>query len=209
MALLFGWNAYPDGLTVDWSLASQATAFVYLGADRAYEAASQDAAAAGLLVGPYWSLTSSLDPEGQVEVFLSRTGNPKRGLPPAVFMGRAEQLPALKLFVEALEQRTGRRALIGGTPDSLKSAGQLFGRTNPLWISHKPLFGGPSIPVGWSNFAVWQSETSAQVKGVRGTVGLNVADASFLGKQTKALALGLGALLLAAVAYHFIEETKP
>lgn len=206
--LAFGWNAYPAGLTIDWALAKQSTAFVYLGADVRFQEAQADANTAGLLVGGYWSLTSDIDPAGQADLFLSRIGKVGAGdLPPAVWVYRAEQLQSLKAFVEALETKTKRRTLIGGTPQSLVKAGLLFGRTNPLWISHKPVFGGPTIPTGWQKYSLWQPETKGQVKGVSGPVGFNLADPSFIsqGKGTK-LALGLGALLLVGAGLYYLAD---
>lgn len=210
MGLAFGWNAYLHGITVDWQLAKQSTAFVYLGADKTFQQGQQDALHAGLLVGGYWSLESSLAPAEQVDLFLSRLGEVKRShLPPAVWVYREEQLLAAKTFVEVLEAKTKRRTLIGGTPASLRRAGLIFGRTNPLWISHKPLFGGPSLPTGWDRFAVWQTEPSGQVKGVRGAVGLNGADGSFISRGKEKLAVGLGALaLVGAAVYYYSKEVE-
>lgn len=207
MALAFGWNASAEGFTIDWQLASQGAAFVYLGADKAYQTAAKDARAAGLLVGAYWPLSSDIDPAGQVDMFLTRIGGVQaKDLPPAVWLYRAEQLQTAKAFVERLEQRTKRRAMIGGTPKSLQKAGLLFGRTNPLWISHKPIFGGPTIPTGWERFALWQPEPAGQVKGVSGKVGLNVADRSFLMEKGLKLALGLGAVALALGFYFYAKD---
>jgi len=210
MGLAFGWNAYAAGLTIDWQLAKQAAAFVYLGAAVRFQDAQADANTAGLLVGGYWSLTSDIDPAGQADLFLSRIGKVDRGdLPPAVWVYRAEQLQTAKAFVEALEKKTGRRTLIGGTPQSLKQAGALFGRTNPLWLSYTPSRFADPKPVGWERISVNQTNPNGQVKGVSGPVGLNLADPSFIsqGKETK-LALGLGALLLVGAALYYAAEKE-
>lgn len=207
MSLAFGWNQSLEGVSVDWALAAQNTVFVYLGADSSYINQAPEAAAAGLLVGPYWTLESDLDPNRQAELFLSRMGGtvPKDQLPPAVFVKRA-QLSTLKAFVELVEQVTKRRVLIGGTPSSLGSikAGLVFGRTNPLWISHKPAFGGPSIPEGWEAFAVWQTPPPRPLKGVGRDVGYNVAADNFIRTgRPEVVAFGiLGAVVLGSVLYY-------
>ncbi len=188
MALAFGFNLYTEGVAIDWQLAKQGARFVYLGADGGYIANAAAARAEGLKVGAYWGLKSSIDPAEQLELFWRRLGDQakKEDLPPAVWCYDAKQTPALKRLVELLERRTQRPTLIGGTPSSLKQAGVIFGRSNPLWISHKPLYGGPSLPAGWSSFAVWQTEPEAQHKGIGGKVGHNGAQAKFLGGVTLA-----------------------
>jgi len=210
VALAFGWNAFVEGAHIDWQLVSHSTTFVYLGADSVYLSAEADARRVKLWVGPYWSLTSADDPEGQAKAFLDRcNGFTTSSLPPAVFLSKAEHLPALKRMVEALEKAQKKRVLIGGTPKSLKRAGLIFGRSNPLWISHKPVFGGPTIPVGWESFAVWQTETSGQVKGVDSKVGYNGAQDSFLDPgKTKRIAVGLGALAVVGVGLYLSQTTK-
>lgn len=207
MALAFGWNQSLSGVTVDWALAAQNTVFVYLGADDAYQAQEEEAAQAGLLVGPYWTLDSDIDPLRQADLFLSRIGGSVEPdqLPPAVFVKKAS-LQTLKRFVEFVEQKTKRRVLIGGTPSSLSSikAGLVFGRTNPLWISHKPAFGGPSLPSGWERFAVWQTPPPRPIKGVSVEVGYNVAADTFIRTgNAGAVALGLMTLVVVgSVAYY-------
>lgn len=208
MSLAFGWNAYLQGMTIDWKLAAQSTAFVYLGADAAFLQAQADAQAAKLLVGGYWSLSSDIDPAGQVELFLSRIGKVKPSdLPPAVWVYRAAQLPTLKVFVEKLEKATGRRTLIGGTPQSLKDAGALFGRTNPLWLSFTPSRWSNPTPQGWERISISQPTAAGEVKGVSGKVGLNYADPSFLDINKGAkLALGFGALFLIGAGLYFYAQ---
>jgi len=206
MKLAFGWNQSLEGASVDWALASQNTDFVYLGADSSYVVQAPEAAKAGLLVGPYWTLESDLDPVRQADLFLGRFGGavPRDQLPPAVFVKRAK-LATLKTFVEKVEQATQRRALIGGTPSSLGAieAGLLFGRTNPLWISHKPSFGGPTLPKGWEAFAVWQKPPPRPLKGVSVEVGYNVASGDFIKLRSSVVVFGaLGAVLLGAALYY-------
>lgn len=207
MALAFGWNQSLSGASVDWTLAAQNVVFVYLGADDAYKGAEEDAIKAGLLVGPYWTLESDLDPKGQAEVFLSRVGGavlPDQ-LPPAVFVKKGA-LATLKTFVEVVEQTTRRRTLIGGTPGSLGKieAGLVFGRTNPLWISHKPAWGGPSLPKGWEAFAVWQTPPPRPLKGVSKDVGYNVAADNFIRTgNANVVAFGLlSAVVIGSALYY-------
>lgn len=206
MTLAFGWNQSLSGVEVDWALASQNAKFVYLGADEAYTTQAPEAAKK-LLVGPYWTLESDVAPREQAGLFLSRAGGsiPKDQLPPAVFVKRAK-LATLKSFVEAVEQATRRRVLVGGTPDSLGAieAGLVFGRTNPLWISHKPAFGGPRLPKGWADFAVWQTPPPRPIKGVSRDVGYNVAAENFIRSGLKTgekIALG-GLVVVGAMLYY-------
>lgn len=210
MALAFGWNAALEGKTIDWALAKQGASFAYLEADSAYQQAAQDAKG-NLRVGPYYTLATDVDGAEQATLFLSRMGGPPKAyqLPPAVFV-KSAKLKTVKLFVERLEATTKRRTLIGGTPQSLKGMGPTFGRSNPLWISHKPVFGGPSLPDGWQDFALWQTPPPRPYKGVSGEVGFNVANTSWLDdKRVEKAALGLGALLLGgAVLYYWAKPTK-
>lgn len=209
MALLFGWNAFLEGASVDWALASQGVDFVYLGADSQGEAAQQDASAAKLKVGLYWRLEPS-DPEGQVKRFLSIGKRFTHStLPPAVFSSEDKLLDILKRFVELLEKETQKPTLIGGTPKSLRRAGLLFGRSNPLWISHRPLAGGPTLPVGWSKFALWQTLTEGKVKGVDISVGYNGGQRDFVrpGIGGGVLVGGaVGVALLAGAVYYYTKE---
>lgn len=207
MPLSFGWNQSLLGVEVDWALAAQGATFAYLGADSAYLDAEEDAIKAGLLVGPYWTLESDLDPKGQAALFLSRIGKATRPeqLPPAVFVKRAS-LQTLKTIVELVEQNSPRRVLIGGTPESLGriEAGLVFGRTNRLWISHKPIIGGPSVPKGWPEFSLWQTPPPRPLKGVSVDVGYNVAADNFIRVGRGAgLVLGtLGVLAVGAAIYY-------
>jgi len=207
VALAFGWNQSLSGVAVDWALAAQNAVFVYLGADDAYEEHELRAIEAGLLVGPYWTLDSDLDPQRQADLFLGRFGGTveKDQLPPAVFVKRGK-LATLKTFVEVVEKATKRRTLIGGTPQSLSSikAGLVFGRTNPLWISHKPAWGGPRLPDGWERFAVWQTPPPRPLKGVGIDVGYNVAADSFIRTGNAGIvAFGLlGAVVLGSALYY-------
>jgi GH25 family lysozyme M1 (1,4-beta-N-acetylmuramidase) len=138
-------------------------------------------------------------------LFLSRIGKvQKSDLPPAVWVYRAAQLPSLKVFAEKLEKATGRRTLIGGTPESLKDAGAIFGRTNPLWLSFKARRWVNPVPAGWDRYSIAQSEPSGQVKGVSGKVGINHADPSFISQDKGAqLALGFGLLALVGAGLYF------
>ena len=182
MGLVFGWNAFMLGREVDFAQAAQGASFVYFGADEGFPQAQALAQKANLKVGAYWSLKSGVSPADQVQLFLSRIGAVLPAhLPPAVWVYPGTKLATVKSFVELLEaQLKPRRVLIGGTPRSLEGAGLLFGRTNPLWINHKPIFGGPSIPKGWDNFAVWQTNPEGLIKGVSGTVGHNGAQTWFI-----------------------------
>lgn len=200
MALLFGWNAYLEGASVDWTLASQGAEFVYLGADSACLDAQAHAKEAGLKVGLYWSLDPK-DPEGQAKLFFQRGEQFKKStLPPAVYCRAEQHTGALKLFVETLEKETKKRTLIGGTPQSLRQAGLIFGRSNPLWISHRPLYGGPTLPVGWSKFAIWQT-IIRKVKGVSVDVGFNGGQPGFVKPGIDAGFWARGALGLGIMGY--------
>lgn len=210
-SLLFGWNAYLEGASVDWTLASQGVSFVYLGADSACLEAQAHAKEAKIKVGLYWSLGAK-DPKGQASLFVQRGARfAGSTLPPAVYCYEDKDLDVLKVFVETVEQETKQTMLIGGTPASLRRAGLLFGRSNPLWISHRP-FGGtaPTLPVGWSSFALWQTITS-KVKGVDIPVGFNGAQPKFLrpgiGRGTL-LAGGLGVALLAGAVYYVATKER-
>lgn len=208
MALLFGWNAFLQGASVDWALARQGVDFVYLGADSACIEAQRHAREVKLKVGLYWSLTTE-DPTEQAKRFLT-TGERFTGssLPPAVYCYKDEQLDSLKAFVEALEKETKRPTLIGGTPKSLRRAGLLFGRSNPLWIDHRPLAGGPTLPVGWKEFAVWHTINS-KVKGVSGEVGYNGGQPKFVSPGIGGgtiFAGAVGVALLAGAVYYYSKE---
>jgi|CXWL01.1.fsa_nt_gi hypothetical protein len=213
MGLAFVWNVYAAGKEINWQLASQSTAAVYLGADGAFLQAKTDAQQMGKLrAGGYWSLNSSIDPKEQAKLFLARIGEVRAGdMPPAVWVYDVRQTQAAKAFVEALEPVTKRRTLIGGTPESLARVGLILGRTNPLWISHKPIWGGPKLPAGWERFALWQSNPNGHHKGIDGEVGINGANTWFLdeGKEKKLL-LGLGALAVGAGALYLYtkDDTK-
>lgn len=213
MSLAFGWNQSLSGASVDWALAAQNTVFVYLGADDSYKTQEELAIKAGLLVGPYWTLESDIDPIRQADLFVTRFGGKVLDdqLPPAVFVKKAS-LSTLKRFVEFVEQQTRRRVLIGGTPESLGriDAGLVFGRTNLLWISHKPAWGGPSLPKGWESFAVWQTPPPRALKGVDRPVGYNVAADSFIrvGVPSGVVFGLLGAVAVGAALYYAGRRSK-
>lgn len=183
---------------------------MYLGADSACLSAQADARKVGLAAGLYWSLAAA-DPEGQARLFVQRGEKFSNStLPPAVYCYQDKHLDALKVFVEAVERETKKTMLIGGTPASLRRAGLVFGRSNPLWISHRPLAGGPTLPVGWSKFAVWQT-ILGQVKGVDIEVGCNGAQTNFIkpGPGGGAiLAGGLGVALLAGAVYYVATKKE-
>ncbi len=80
---------------------------------------------------------------------------------------KADRLPRALRWLEAVEQRLGRRPIVytrRGFLPKLGGAGTLA--FYPLWIAHYTTARKPIVPAGWNDWTFWQFSEKGKVAGV-------------------------------------------
>jgi lysozyme len=178
--------------TVDWgqvfasgkSFAIMKASEGVSGVDAQFAANWSGSAAHGLIRGAYHFFRPQDDPDAQARHFLAQVQPGPDDLPPIVDVELSEGVRApvllqrLGAMLTALEAATNRLPMIytiAGFWNGL-GAPQAFSRY-PLWVAN---FGAsaPAIPSPWQTYAIWQYADDGSVRGISGSVDLNVAQAT-------------------------------
>jgi lysozyme len=139
----------------------------------------REAAKYGIPFGAYHFFRPAADPIAQADFFCSRYSPETGELPPVCDvetngkLSREELLSRLTLFLERVEQKTGRTPILYTYYRFYKKyLGRDFSRY-PLWVAHY----GPGDPhdVDWT---FWQFSEKSRVSGIRHPVDLNVYSGS-------------------------------
>jgi lysozyme len=155
--------------------------------------------AAGLSRGAYQFFRASEDPVAQANLVLSALSEGD-GLSPAdlpVVMdvetsdGQSsdEVRTHMAVWLEAVAAGTGRRPIVYTNVATAAAIGTGFSGY-PLWVASWQAT-CPSLPAGWSSWAIWQYASTGAVAGIEGDVDLDELD----GTLDDLPALGLGAHL--------------
>ncbi len=133
---------------------------------------------AGLIRGAYHFYVTEDDPEKQASFFIKTVQLVSGDLAPVVDIeligkntpaGLAERL---KIFTTRLEEHYGVKPIIYTAPDFWdEHLGEGFG-DHPLWVAEYET-DQPRLPVGWSDWHLWQWQGDAKVPGVAGSADLS------------------------------------
>jgi lysozyme len=167
--------------------------------------------AAGVVRGAYLYFHSNDDPIAEADHFLSVVGSIQAGdLPPMLDVEVTDsQTPAviaatLNTCAARLQAVTGRVPVIYTSPSFWTgSVGSTGFSGLPLWIANWGVT-CPSMPVGWTNWAIWQYSDAGTVNGITGAVDLD----EFNGTMSDMLAFtGLPSLSIAPVGPNQVALT--
>lgn len=174
--------------TVNWAKAKAAgTSFAIVKAtegtgfvDKQFAANWAGAKKAGVIRGAYHYARPELDAKAQAKHFVD-TVKPEAGdlflvldLEATKGKSKADVLKWTSEFVAEIKAKTGHVPFLYTYPsfwrDTLGNPKDTFGC--PLWIAH---YGAktPSIPGGWTDYAIWQYSDKGKVAGVSGNVDQN------------------------------------
>jgi lysozyme len=156
------------------------------GVDAQFAANWSGTAAHGLIRGAYHLFRPQDDGDAQARHFLAQVRPGSDDLPPVVDVELSDGVCAptllqrLEAMLTALEAATNRLPMIytlAAFWDGL-SAPETFARY-PLWVAN---FGAnaPLIPNPWRTYAIWHYADDGSVRGISGSVDLNVARATTL-----------------------------
>lgn len=133
--------------------------------------------AAGMVRGAYQFFRPGQDAAAQADLMIKKVGRLGPGDLPAVIDvevtdGRSAQavLQGVSTWVRRVAAGTGRTPLLYTSPGfwaGLKGASAFRGAD--LWVAHW-YTSCPTMPVGFTNFTLWQLSARAQVSGIRGNV---------------------------------------
>ena len=133
----------------------------------------------GILTGAYHWLNPKQDAQAQVDFFLKYAAIVADDLPPVVCLesystSKTVLEPKLHLFLEAVEERTGKRPIIYTSANYWKKnmSGVEWPCEYPLWID-EPGTSWPTQLFLWAGWFLWQFSYQAKVPSITGTPGLN------------------------------------
>ncbi len=78
-------------------------------------------------------------------------------------------------FIAEVQSRTGQLPMVYTTADwwqSCTGGSTAFGR-DPMWVANYTTAASPTLPVGWSNWALWQYSSTGIVPGISGKTDLD------------------------------------
>lgn len=146
---------------------------------------------AGIIRGAYHFFRPSAPVEAQVKSFLTTIGTLGiNDLPPVLDLEEAntsadkdewealpveQRMPLALEWLRGVEQALGRKPMIytrsGFVKRCFGSAGALS--DYPLWIAHYTDASKPAVPVGWTDWTIWQYSSHGQVKGINSEVDMD------------------------------------
>ncbi len=143
--------------------------------------------AAGVFRGAYLFFHSNDDPTTEANYYLSVVGTIQLGdLPPLLDVEVTDSQPAatiaanLSTCANRIQAVTGRTPVIYTSPSFWTTS---VASTNfsgfPLWIANWGVT-CPSLPVGWTNWAIWQYSDTGTVSGISGAVDLDELNGTLL-----------------------------
>jgi lysozyme len=174
---------------IDWSaVAAAGEAFAFAKASEGVSAPDvyfadnwSGISSAGILRGAYHFFLPDLDPAAQAKFFLARLANANGGstklapgdLPAALDLeivngvAPGNIINSAATWLAAVEQATGRKPILYTYIDfwknKLGNPSALSGY--PLWIAQYSV-AAPTVPGGWTDWALWQFSSSQPVSGV-------------------------------------------
>jgi lysozyme len=175
--------------TVDWAkVKASGRAFAItrvgdgLGGDDTFDPNWKGIKAAGMVRGAYQYFRASKDPKQQADILLGKIGTPADGdLPPTLDLETLDGQSAstvvanVKTWLSYVKSKTGRTPMVYTSPGFWPSIGNPDLSAYVLWVAH---WGTtcPSMPSGWSTWAVHQDSDSGSVSGISGAVDTDVFD---------------------------------
>lgn len=175
-----GWDRVAaDGISFAYMKATEGQGFV----DRRFAANWTGAGSAGLARGAYHFFTLCAPGAAQARNFLAVVPADPDALPPAVDLefGTCDRRPSrtevereLRVFVEAVEARVGKRVVLYVMSDFADAYPEVRALDRARW--HRSLFRRPD-----GDWTIWQVSFVARVDGVRGGVDLDVSRAGVPG----------------------------
>jgi hypothetical protein len=136
--------------------------------------------AAGVVRGAYQFFEPGEDPTAQANLLLQAMGPLQPGdLPPVLDMevtggqSAAAIVANVQTWMNVVEKATGVIPVIYTAPGFWnRSVGSTTFGANPLWVANWGV-AAPTLPVGWSNWAIWQYSDTGFVPGILGQVDLD------------------------------------
>jgi len=138
---------------------------------------------AGLLRGAYHFFEPADDAASQAEFFLSTVQLAAGDLPPALdvetFAGSSSTFWAgVETWLATVASATGVEPFLYVAPDFANDhQAPASLAAYPLWIADYGV-AQPTLPIGWSDWLIWQHSQSGTVSGVTGSVDLDLANGS-------------------------------
>ena len=147
---------------------------------------------AGLIRGVYHFLRPGLSAKSQADHFLNETKSiiESADFPPVLDVedgkGISQSQLAAKVreWLSIVESAIRRKPIIYCSPGIWNSeVGRDFSEY-PVWVAHYTSKPNPTLPIGWTNWKIWQFTDKGRVAGINGDVDLDRFNGSM--KQLKA-----------------------
>jgi lysozyme len=149
------------------------------------------AKAAGLLRGAYHFFEANDDPQQQAQNFLDTVTLEPGDLPPVIDVessstsgqvSTATIIDSIATWLQTVEQATGLTPIIYTNPGYWNSLGTEQFSGYPLWVAEYGV-ASPTLPTGWTSWALWQFSQSGQIPGVTTAVDLDLFQGSLQSLQ--------------------------
>lgn len=143
--------------------------------DPSFKSHWQGAKDAGIIRGAYHFFHPGIDPEAQIQYFMSlihESGYESEDLPPTIDWETTDSIPSYResglagMFSGLIFSQIGRMPIIYGSPyflETLNLASPIS--TCPLWVAH---YGPkcPLVPQPWTDWTFWQKTDSGSIDGI-------------------------------------------
>ncbi|HWV99202.1 MAG TPA: GH25 family lysozyme [Candidatus Acidoferrum sp.] len=174
-------NVKAAGIVFAYAKATEGTSFT----DPEFSANWAGMKAAGVFRGAYLFFHSNVDPTTEANHFLNVMGTIQPGdFPPMLDVevtdGQAAGVIAANLMTCAnrIQAATGRAPVIYASPAFWTgSVGSTGFSGLPLWVANWGVT-CPGMPVGWTNWAIWQYSDTGTVAGISAAVDLDELNGS-------------------------------
>lgn len=176
---------------IDWAVVAKSVHFVFIKAtegvtytDPHFRDNWKQAGENGLLRGAYHFYRPDSPADKQAEHFAATVGKESE-LPlvldlenPVGLPDSAQLLKDVKLFLDTVEQSTGRKPIIYTMPNfwNMHMKGAVWANQYDLWIAHYTTRAEPSVPAPWDHWLFWQYTQTGNGKSVgieEGNVDMN------------------------------------
>jgi lysozyme len=175
--------------TIDWTkVKASGRAFAItrvgdgLGGDNTFDKNWAGIKAVGMVRGAYQYFRAGDDPIAQADILLGKIGTPADGdLPPTLDLETLDGQSAstvvanVKTWLAYVKMKSGRTPMVYTSPGFWPSIGSPDLSGYVLWVAHWGVT-CPSMPTGWSTWAMHQYSDSGMVSGISGGVDLDVFD---------------------------------
>ena len=175
--------------TIDWTkVKASGRAFAItrvgdgLGGDNTFDKNWAGIKSVGMVRGAYQYFRAGDDPIAQADILLGKIGTPADGdLPPTLDLetldgqSAATVVANVKKWLAYVKMKSGRTPMVYTSPGFWPSIGSPDLSGYVLWVAHWGVT-CPSMPTGWSTWAMHQYSDSGTVSGISGGVDLDVFD---------------------------------